>query len=225
MVATARRGSALPGSGRRKPAGNPLVPPGPGRHAGAVDVLPEVIEGHGLVLRRWTVEDLAAMRAAVAASVEHLRPRMHWIRFEPLSVAEREARIVGWERDRLAGGDLVVGIWRDDAVVGGAGLHRRIGEGGLEIGYWVHVDHVGRGIATAAARCLTDGAFRLAGIDRVEIHHDVTNAASGRIPEKLGYTAVGEVACTRDLAPADTGTDRVWRTTREAWTAARAPAP
>jgi ribosomal-protein-serine acetyltransferase len=189
-----------------------------------VDVLPGLIEGEGLVLRCWTVADAAAMHDAVTASLEHLRPRMPWIRFEPLSRADREALIAGFERDRLAGGDVILGIWRGGTVVGGAGLHRRIGDGGLEIGYWVHIDHVGEGIATTATRLLTDVAVRQPGIDRVEIRHDVTNAASERIPEKLGYAPVGEVTSTLDLAPADTGTDRVWRTTPRTWTVGSAPA-
>ena len=39
----------------------------------------------------------------------------------------------------------------DGALVGGCGLHRRIGPSALEIGYWVHVAHTRRGIATASA--------------------------------------------------------------------------
>ena len=59
-------------------------------------------------------------------------------------------------------------------------------------------------------------ALGLPGIDRVEIHHDVANVASGRIPAKLGYTRLGERP-TRDLwppAPSDTGTDVIWQATR-----------
>lgn len=41
---------------------------------------------------------------------------------------------------------MVVG----DEVVGGCGLHRRVGPGGLEIGYWVHAAWTRRGIAAAA---------------------------------------------------------------------------
>lgn len=68
----------------------------------------------------------------------------------------------------------------------------------------------------ADAAALTEAALGLPGIDRVEIHHDVANVASGRIPAKLGYTRLGERP-TRDLwppAPSDTGTDVIWQTTR-----------
>ncbi len=181
-----------------------------------MDRLPEGIEAGEIRLRRWAPGDGAALHGAIVASVEHLRPWMAWIRFEPQTVAEREALIVGWERSWLEGGDVLLGIWRGEQVVGSSGLHRRIGEGGLEIGYWVHVDHAGQGIATATARAATELAFTVPGIDRVEIHHDVTNVASARVPEKLGYTLIGQVPTSRaDVAPAETGIDCVWRVTRE----------
>ncbi len=59
---------------------------------------------------------------------------------------------------------------------------------GLEIGYWIHPAFIGRGLATAAARLVTEAAFSVPGIDRVEIHHDRANEISGAIPRKLGFT-------------------------------------
>jgi hypothetical protein len=49
------------------------------------------------------------------------------------------------------------------------------------------------------------------------IAHDVTNEASEGVPRRLGYALTGEIACERQLGPADTGTDRVWEVTRAAW--------
>jgi RimJ/RimL family protein N-acetyltransferase len=80
----------------------------------------------------------------------------------------------------------------------------------------VHGDWTGRGIATDAAAALTETALGLPGIDRVEIHHDAANVASGRIPAKLGYTRLSERPA-RDLwppAPSETGTDVIWQITR-----------
>lgn len=170
------------------------------------------------MLRRWTVDDAPALHEAVLASVEHLRPWMAWVAHEPMTLAERRGRIATWDEAWRAGGDVVYGAWRDGVVVGGSGLHRRIGEGGLEIGYWVHVDHVGQGVATAVARAATAAAFTVAGIDRVEIHHDVANRASGRVPDKLGYEQIGDGPTVRgEQAPAETGIDRIWRTTCATW--------
>lgn len=90
----------------------------------------------------------------------------------------------------------------------------RIGAGGLEIGYWVHPAYTGRGVATAASGALTEAAFALPAIDRVEIHHDILNLASERVPAKLGYSAVGTTRSRVELAAGDCGTTRVWRIMR-----------
>ena len=89
---------------------------------------------------------------------------------------------------------------------------RRIGPGGLEIGYWVRTDRTGRGVATEAAGLLTDAALALPDVDHVEIHHDEANAASGRVPAKLGYALVGRDEVER-LNPGEVGVSLVWRIT------------
>jgi RimJ/RimL family protein N-acetyltransferase len=75
---------------------------------------------------------------------------------------------------------------------------------------------VRRGIATAAARLLTDTAFALPGVEYVEIHHDRANAASRAVPRRLGYELVGERPDPRE-APAEVGIDCTWRIARAAW--------
>jgi RimJ/RimL family protein N-acetyltransferase len=72
-------------------------------------------------------------------------------------------------------------------VLGGTGLHTRLGEKALEIGYWIHVDHTNRGYATEASAALTRVAFEVNGVDRVEIHCDPKNVRSAAVPRKLGY--------------------------------------
>jgi ribosomal-protein-serine acetyltransferase len=168
--------------------------------------LPERIEGDGLVLRRWRTGDAELLHDAVVDSVEHLRPWMPWIADEPMTVEQRRVLIDGWERDWKNGGDVVLAIGREGVVAGGTGLHRRRGPDALEIGYWLRPGFVGQGIVTTAARLLTTAAFAVDGIERVEIWHEVGNAASGAVPARLGFADVGEV-----------GADRVWRMTRTDW--------
>lgn len=196
----------------------------PEDHDAVVPSLPSEIRTPRLLVRRWRLEDAAALHDAVVASTDHLRPWLPWIADEPLTVADRRQLIEGWVRKADAGGDTHYGVWEDGEVVAGAGLHRRVGPGGLEIGYWVHVDHAGRGIATEAAGALTDAAFGLHEIDHVEIHHDVANPGSGRVPEKLGYPRVVEVAVVDDVAaPAETGRRLIWRVGRDEWRARPRP--
>ncbi len=169
-----------------------------------------------MVLRRWLPADAPAMHDAVSHSVEHLRPWMAWIAFEPQTVADRRRLIRRFGRVWRRGGDVVMGIFVDGRVVGGTGLHRRLGPDGLEIGYWIAAGHTGRGHATAAARLLTTAAFGVPGIARVEIHHDQANRASAAVPRRLGYRFVG-AAPDAVKAPAETGIDWTWRVTRDEW--------
>ena len=183
-----------------------------------MDRLPEATFRDGVDLRRWIPADAPVLHELIGRNVEHLRPRMPWIALEPQTVVERRQLIEKWDREWAAGGDVVFAIRRDRVALGACGLHRRLGPHGLEIGYWVDGGHQGQGIATSAAAALTSLAFTVPDIDRVEIHHDVTNLASARIPQKLGYVRLPDLfGVERVLAPADTGTDCVWRVTREDW--------
>src|ERR1019366_4321172 len=134
--------------------------------------LPEKIEGPRLLVRRWTPNDLHLLTAAVERNAEHLRPWMPWIADEPLSTEERLTLLERWQQEWNEGGDVVLAILLDDKVVGGAGLHRRHGPYGLDIGYWVDRDNLGQGIATEAVSMLPSAALLLADITFVEIHHD-----------------------------------------------------
>jgi ribosomal-protein-serine acetyltransferase len=183
---------------------------------------PESIEVGLLLLRRWCAADAAALTDAISTSLDHLRPWMPWAAAEPVSVAERRGLLARWDQGWEDRTELNYGLFLHGRVIGSAGLMARIGPGGWEIGYWVHVDHVGRGHATAAARALTDVAFGLPGTTHVEIHHDTANVASGRVPAKLGYRLVGDET-DQVMAPAEVGVKRIWRTSRQAWTARHTP--
>jgi RimJ/RimL family protein N-acetyltransferase len=105
-------------------------------------------------------------------------------------------------------------------AVGSTGLHRRRGPGVLEIGYWIHAAHVRRGYATELSRALTDAAFTVPGIERVEIHHDRANVHSGAVPKRLGFVLEGEQA-REPQAPGETGIEFVWAMSKAAWTVQR----
>ena len=167
-----------------------------------------------LEIRRHRRSDAAALNSAILESIDHLKPWMPWADREPLTVEDREHLIVdvfgpGWDDET----DFSYGLFLDGEVVGGCGLHRRTVEGGLEIGYWTRAGHLGRGLATSAARELSAAAFRLGEITHVEIHHDKANVASGRVPAKLGFVLVREV---RDeiSAPGEVGLSCEWRLDR-----------
>jgi RimJ/RimL family protein N-acetyltransferase len=181
-------------------------------------VLPEWVQDGGLLLRRWCVDDAPVQHRAVSESVEHLRPWMAWVATEPLALDRRRELLDKWERDWARGGDVYLAVIVHGRVAGSAGLHRRRGPGVLEIGYWTHPSFLRQGVATNVARMLTDAAFAVAEVERVEIHHDKANVASAGVPRRLGYRLAAETP-QPPAAPAELGVDCAWRMTRDDWAA------
>ena len=157
-----------------------------------MELPPRRITTRRLVIRCWESTDAAALRAAVDSSLEHLRPWMPWAMDEPSTMEETEARLSGYSAKFAAGEDFTFGLFNEDEseVVGSSGLHTRLGEGGLEIGYWIRADRIGLGLATEAVRALTTAGFSMDSIERIQIHCAPENVRSARVPEKLGYRLV-----------------------------------
>jgi RimJ/RimL family protein N-acetyltransferase len=158
------------------------------------NALPERVPSERLEIRTWRPEDAPALIDAVTANLDHLRPWMPWIAHEPSTVDDRLALFSAWEEARLAGSDVIFGLF-------------------LEIGYWVTAEWTRQGFATEAARALTDVALGRDDIDRVEIHHDQDNVASAGIPRALGYRMI-EHRAVEPTAPAESGVRWIWRLTR-----------
>jgi RimJ/RimL family protein N-acetyltransferase len=155
--------------------------------------------GDGVVLRVLRPEDVPALHTAIVESFPDLHRWLPWAgELPPPSQIESYVRnaLVAFD----AGESFSYGIGADDA-----GDRKGV----LEIGYWVHSAWTGRGIATAAARALTDAAFALPGIARVEIHCDETNGASASVPPKLGYR-LATVVERPPRTPGETGREQVW---------------
>lgn len=175
----------------------------------------ELIEHAPVTLRRFRADDVDALFHAVTESLDHLRPWMPWAADYSRASAEEylAGSIKSWDEGTEYNYAILTAIAGDVALAGVAGLMARIGPGGLEIGYWVHRAYARRGLATAATAALVGQAFRLPGVNRVEIVHDELNVASAGIPRKLGFTEVGRRPL--DLPPAEgTGIGVVWSRTR-----------
>ena len=170
----------------------------------------------GLCLVRCDPERSAAAVRAINESLEHLRPWMAWAS-EPATEASigtfLAASVELWDRHRDFGYSIIDAATED--IVGGCGLHGRLGPDGLEVGYWVHVDWTGKGVATDATRALTDAAFALPGIERVRIQCEDGNARSARIPEKLGFRLQG--VAIPDGGPCEGRPTQIWMVDRDDW--------
>jgi RimJ/RimL family protein N-acetyltransferase len=174
---------------------------------------PERLEGDGVVLRRPTPDDDRSIAVAIAASLEHLRPWMAWADDGATTPERRRDYLARVEEGWAAGSDFAYVILdpAEACVLGGTGLHRRVGPGAIEIGYWVHVDHGGRGVATATARVATEAALALPDVERVEIHCDEANVRSAAVPRRLGYR-LDRIEDDEVTAPGEIGRSMVWVT-------------
>ena len=148
------------------------------------------IHTHRLIVRCWNPADAPLLQAAIVASIEHLRPWMPWVAGEPDSVEAKVQRLRRMRGEFDLDKEYVYGIFdRDERnVLGGAGLHRRVGEGAIEIGYWIHVDYTNQGLATEVAGALTRVACEILEMQRVEIHCDPLNRRSAGVAARLGFT-------------------------------------
>ncbi|MFE0632294.1 GNAT family N-acetyltransferase [Streptomyces sp. NPDC058864] len=181
----------------------------------------EILRSDRVELRRWHTGDLDALDRAISESLDHLVPWMPWAAAHG---RHHTAGFLARSHDEWGSGEaFAYAITSRGTVIGGCGLHRRIGAGGLEIGYWLHARWTGRGLATAAVAALVGEGFRLSGIDRLEIHHDAANAASGAVARRLGFTEVARLPDPEGpSAPGEAGIEVVRRMTADRW---RPPAP
>ncbi|HEX6038344.1 GNAT family protein [Longimicrobium sp.] len=143
-----------------------------------------------LVIRCWSPADAPLLADAITASVEHLRPWMPWVHSEPEELETKVQRLRSFRAKFDQDEDYIYALFSPDEreVLGGTGLHPRVGTDALEIGYWISAPHVGRGLATEAAAALTRVAFEVNGVERMEIRCDPANVRSAAVPAKLGYT-------------------------------------
>ena len=150
--------------------------------------LPERMERDDLLIRRWRPTDVTGMATLIAANLDHLRPWMAWARTEPLSHENRLRLFKRWDGYWSSGDGGVYAIESAGELVGGCSLHRRVGPGGIDLGYWLGQHHVGQGIATRTAATLTQASFTVDDIDFVQISHTPSNEPSGAVAERLGFS-------------------------------------
>lgn len=172
-----------------------------------------MVNAGDLVLKRWEPGWAEELAKAVRASLPELQSFMPWARD---GYAVEDARTF---LDRSAQ------QWQDGTafnyaaftalgeIIGSVGLMTRMGPGVLEIGYWIHSDHTGRGHASRAAKVLGGLALTMPGVERVVIKHDAANAASGAVAAKAGFTEVERVE-REPQAPGESGIDVVWELRR-----------
>lgn len=160
------------------------------------------IETKRLVVRCYHPSDAPLLAESVTESLEHLRPWMPWVYNEPEPLEMKVQRLKLFRGNFDLGQNFTYGIFNPEEtkLIGGTGLHTRLGERELEIGYWIHKDYINQGLVTESTAALVKVAFELLRVHRLEIHCDPENFASAAVPRKLGFTLEGTLrAKTRFL--------------------------
>jgi RimJ/RimL family protein N-acetyltransferase len=142
-----------------------------------------------LVIRCYNPTDAPLLAQAVSESLEHLLPWMPWAAAEPEPLDAKVERLRLMRSKFDQGADFVYGVFnpQQERLLGGCGLHTRVGSKALEIGYWIHKDFINRGYATELSAALTRVAFEIQKVERLEIHCSVENLPSAAVPRKLGF--------------------------------------
>jgi RimJ/RimL family protein N-acetyltransferase len=170
-----------------------------------------------LVIRCYRPADAALLKQSVDESIAHLKPWMPWVSHEPETLEAKRERLKGFEAKFDAGEDYTFGIFNreETELLGSTGLHNRVQGNALEIGYWTNVRHVGKGIATEAVQALTRVGFEIEMLKWIEIHCDVQNTASARIPERCGYQLREVQPAVRIDTKGNVSDTMIWQMTRE----------
>ena len=152
---------------------------------------PYLIETERLVVRCYEPRDAPLLKDAIDSSLEHLQPWMPWALDEPQALEQKIELVESFRSSFVAGENFTYGIFAADEaeLLGGTGLHPRVGPGGLETGYWVRVSATRQGIVTESTAALTRAGFEVCEADRIEIRIEPRNEASFGVPRKLGFVA------------------------------------
>ncbi|WP_432013287.1 GNAT family N-acetyltransferase [Streptomyces cucumeris] len=145
-----------------------------------------------LLLRPWNEDDVQPLVEAYRDPVLRRWTRLHVLTVEE-AVERLELRRRGWATGEL----LSFAVYEETS---GAGERRFAGDvvvkradpsgESAEVGYWTAAQARGRGVAPRAVEAVTGWAFTTfaaEGLERLELLHQVDNAASCRVAEKAGF--------------------------------------
>jgi ribosomal-protein-serine acetyltransferase len=143
-------------------------------------------------IRRYEMDDAAAVVDAARESLVDLQPWMPWCHPEYSITESRswlDVQIAAFEAGTAFEFAIVSANGR---YLGGCGLnqidkanHR------ANLGYWVRSAATRRGVATTAVRLIREWAFENTNLVRLEVVVAAGNAASHRVAEKAGATREG----------------------------------
>jgi ribosomal-protein-alanine N-acetyltransferase len=151
-----------------------------------------------LVLRPPRTNDVGEIRRLLRHNHEHLKP---WNPApppgdDPTSITEVSKTVLRQRREWKRGSSFVFMVALGDEparFIGKIALNgvMRGAMYGAYLGYWMDVEHQGKGMVTEAIAAVLDFAFGPAGLHRVQAAIMPRNTRSLRVVEKLGFRREG----------------------------------
>jgi len=150
-----------------------------------------IIVSNEILLERIKSSDAETIFMAIDQNRSHLGKWLPFVDYTK-EVKDSETFIQTVITNREETLNEVYTIWYKGDFAGTIGFHNtdRVNEK-TEIGYWLIRDMVGNGIITRACKTLVEIAFEKMGMNRITIKCAVSNAASARVPIRLGFTFEG----------------------------------
>jgi RimJ/RimL family protein N-acetyltransferase len=170
---------------------------------------PFVLETERLLLRRPTLADVKA----IAHLANDLRVAINLRRLPHPYATEHAVEFVRSLGDEIR--NTVFLIECNATPIGVVGVDWREPEA-PELGYWLGVEHWGRGLGTEAARAVIDFSFEEFDIEHLVSGARVTNPSSRNILEKCGFQWIGVELHRFEALGSSTPVDR-FRLSRGVW--------
>lgn len=150
-----------------------------------------IVVDNEIILRNYREEDAPGLFATVEANRAHLRQWLIWVdgtlKEEHSLEYIRAARQEQYDQQSLA-----FGIFRNDRLIGGLGMHQwdqRLRK--AQIGYWLVKEEEGRGVLSRCAEIFIGYLFRQLQLNKIELHHLPDNVRSAAVARRLGFTVEG----------------------------------
>jgi len=140
-------------------------------------------------LRRFREADAEALHTLIERNRVELAKWLSWA--QETSAYDTRAYIARVHDGEQDGRRLQRAIACRGSIVGDVGLFVERENATAAIGYWLDLEHRGRGVITAAVRELARYGFAELTLHRIEIRTDVLNVASRAVAERLEFQLEG----------------------------------
>ncbi|SDI92929.1 Protein N-acetyltransferase, RimJ/RimL family [Pseudomonas flavescens] len=154
-----------------------------------------LIHTERLLIRSYVAEDAPALHEAAQASINTVGRWLPWCDTN-YSLAVAESWIAHCQRAQENSSAFNLGIFlRESGQLCGSVAINQVdyGAGCGKIGYWLHQDKQGYGLASEAVRAIIPFGFDELGLTRLEIVVALGNEASRRVAERVGAQREGIV--------------------------------